>query len=149
MAGIATEVCVESTARDVFFLDYSVVMAEDCMTGFSTERHQAALTLFNRSFGVVASSSVIMAAWSKAATVVRGWQRETKRKTVLATLAERARPVHTALVVIGLQEPACAAKDAKAARQARDRRHSSYGPRSPRQRPQGGRDDHPCPLRLW
>lgn len=119
MAGIATEVCVESTARDLLFLDYRVVMAEDCMTGFSAERHQAALTLFKRSFGVVAPSSEIMAAWSTATTPARGWQSETKRKTVLATLAERTRPVHTALVVIGLQEMASAAKDAQAARQAR------------------------------
>jgi len=40
LAGIATEVCVESTARDAFFRDYQVVVPADCVGCYSEERQR-------------------------------------------------------------------------------------------------------------
>ena len=40
LTGIATEVCVESTARDAFFRDYQVVVPEDCVGSYSEERQK-------------------------------------------------------------------------------------------------------------
>src|SRR5215471_9573786 len=78
LAGIATEVCVESTARDAFFRDYQVVLVDDCMSSFSPERHAATLTVVGRSFGVVASSEQIRDIWDHTMPGRRNWQPEVK-----------------------------------------------------------------------
>jgi nicotinamidase-related amidase len=107
MTGVATDVCVESTARDAFSNNYRVVLAEDCMTGFSAERHQASLSVLLRSFGTVASSSDITAAWQVAGSGTRGWRAADKKQTMLMKFEERVRPEHTALLLIDLQVDFC------------------------------------------
>jgi nicotinamidase-related amidase len=107
MAGIATDVCVESTARDAFCSNYRVVLAEDCMTGFSAERHRASLSVLSRSFGIVASSSDIAAAWRAGSSSARGWRGADKNQTMLMKFEERIRPEHTALLLIDLQIDFC------------------------------------------
>ena len=103
LAGIATEVCVESTARDAFFQDYQVVLADDCMSSFSDERHAATLTVVARSFGVVAPSELIRAVWDRALPGRRNWHADVKKDTALMDLGERLDPKHTALLLINLQ----------------------------------------------
>ena len=104
LAGIATEVCVESTARDGFFRDYSIVIAGDCTASFSVERHKASHALFERSFGMVEPASHISEIWRHSNQTRRGWRRPEKDKAVLKTLEERLLPAHTALLLIGLQQ---------------------------------------------
>jgi ureidoacrylate peracid hydrolase len=64
MTGIATNVCVESTARDAFQRDFRVVMVEDCCASMSEEGHEAALNTFRRGFGgLVCKAQDVVAAW--------------------------------------------------------------------------------------
>lgn len=112
MTGVATDVCVESTTRDGFFRDYHVVLAEDCMSGFSAERHRASLAVLSRSFGTVASSADIAAAWLVGTNSARGWRGPEKSRTMLMKFEERVQPEHTALVLIDLQVDFCDDKGA-------------------------------------
>lgn len=103
LTGIATEVCVESTARDAFFQDYQVVLAPDCMRSFSAERHAATLTVVTRSFGVVAPSEDIRSVWDRSLPGLRNWHAAAKKERALYGLRERLDPKHTALLLINLQ----------------------------------------------
>lgn len=53
VAGTATNVCCESTARDAMMLDYRVVMLSDANAAWSAEEHAAALNSFALFFGDV------------------------------------------------------------------------------------------------
>ncbi|MEM9223649.1 MAG: cysteine hydrolase [Pseudomonadota bacterium] len=53
VAGTATNMCSESTARDAMMLDYKVVMIEDANAARYDEDHLAGLTSFYQSFGDV------------------------------------------------------------------------------------------------
>jgi ureidoacrylate peracid hydrolase len=66
VAGVATNVCVESTARDGFMRDYYVVVPSDGSAAYRPERHAAALENIVNSFGVVATVDEIAAIWSRA-----------------------------------------------------------------------------------
>jgi ureidoacrylate peracid hydrolase len=103
LTGIATEVCVESTARDAFFRDYQVVVPEDCVGCYSEDRQKAALVVIARSFGVVASSTDVAAVWQRLGNGARNWQPEMRAQRALTTLQSRLQPVHTALVLVNLQ----------------------------------------------
>lgn len=63
IAGVATNVCVESTARDGFMLDYFIVVASDASAAYKPERHAASLDNITNSFGVVAAVEEIAAVW--------------------------------------------------------------------------------------
>jgi ureidoacrylate peracid hydrolase len=64
MTGIATNVCVESTARDAYQRDFRVVMVEDCCASMSEEAHEATLNTFRRGFGgLVCKAEDVIAAW--------------------------------------------------------------------------------------
>lgn len=64
MTGIASNGCVEATARDGFMHDYYVVFADDCTASYSAELHQATLTNITDAYGVVATSDEICAIWT-------------------------------------------------------------------------------------
>jgi ureidoacrylate peracid hydrolase len=53
--GVATNVCVETTARDAFNLNYHVVFVEDCCGAFSPEEHASTLTNISK-YGIVTDS---------------------------------------------------------------------------------------------
>lgn len=53
VAGTATNMCSESTARDAMMLDYKVVMIEDANAARYDEDHLVGLTSFYQSFGDV------------------------------------------------------------------------------------------------
>ena len=53
VAGTATNMCSESTARDAMMLDYKVVMVEDANAARYDDDHLAGLTSFYQSFGDV------------------------------------------------------------------------------------------------
>lgn len=60
VTGVATNACVESTARDASDRWYKVVMAEDAQGTFSEESHIASLKNFARLFGMVWSTDEII-----------------------------------------------------------------------------------------
>jgi ureidoacrylate peracid hydrolase len=51
--GIATNVCVETTARDAFCRDYRVVLVSDCLAGSSAVEHEASLRSLERYFNAL------------------------------------------------------------------------------------------------
>jgi ureidoacrylate peracid hydrolase len=63
LAGITTNVCVESTARDAFMRDYHVVLVEDCAAAATKEEHEATLHNMRAYFGHVLDSRSIAASW--------------------------------------------------------------------------------------
>jgi ureidoacrylate peracid hydrolase len=71
ITGVATNVCVESTARDGFMMDYYVVFMGDCTACSSGPvTHQATLSNIERTFGVVATVDQVVAAWERVAVGV-------------------------------------------------------------------------------
>lgn len=63
VAGVSSNVCVESTARDGFMLDYNIVFLSDCTAAFSGEAHQSALNNIGQFFGTVANSAQVFDCW--------------------------------------------------------------------------------------
>ncbi|MGA8615216.1 MAG: isochorismatase family cysteine hydrolase [Xanthobacteraceae bacterium] len=63
MTGVATDVCVGTTAREAFMRDYYAVMVDDGTATFSPEDHAAALRNFDRYFGEVSTIAEISAIW--------------------------------------------------------------------------------------
>jgi ureidoacrylate peracid hydrolase len=53
IAGTATNVCCESTARDAMMLDYRVIMLSDANATLTDEEHAATLNSFLMFFGDV------------------------------------------------------------------------------------------------
>ncbi|MDH3443096.1 MAG: cysteine hydrolase [Deltaproteobacteria bacterium] len=64
VCGVATNVCVETTTRDAYMYDYYVTMIDDCSAAYETKLHLGTLENIRRHFGLVASSSEIIEAWS-------------------------------------------------------------------------------------
>jgi ureidoacrylate peracid hydrolase len=67
MTGVSTNVCVESTARHGFMLDYHIVFVDDCCAAYSREEHDGALYNMRTHFGVVASADALIDGWRAAA----------------------------------------------------------------------------------
>ena len=65
MAGVTTDVCVESTARDAFMRDYHVVLLSDCTGVDDPVAQQSALERIDRYFGHVVSSEEVVNAWNR------------------------------------------------------------------------------------
>ncbi len=73
MTGVTTNVCVESTAREGYFLDHYIVFVDDCTATTNEDRkdltseeiHRWTLTNIELTFGVVVKSNDIINAWKK------------------------------------------------------------------------------------
>jgi ureidoacrylate peracid hydrolase len=63
VCGVATNVCVETTARDAYMYDYYVTMIDDCSAAYETKLHLGTLDNMRRHFGLVASSDEIIDSW--------------------------------------------------------------------------------------
>jgi len=63
VCGVATNVCVETTARDAYMYDYYVTMIEDCSAAYESKLHLGTLENIRRHFGLVASSDEIIDTW--------------------------------------------------------------------------------------
>lgn len=61
--GVGTAVCVESTARQAFFLDYYNVIVADCCGAYTREVHDQALRRLDLMYGEVAQSESVIATW--------------------------------------------------------------------------------------
>jgi ureidoacrylate peracid hydrolase len=64
VCGVATNVCVETTARDGYMYDYYVTMIDDCSAAYDAKLHMGTLENIRRHFGLVASSQEIIETWS-------------------------------------------------------------------------------------
>ena len=61
--GVTSNVCVESTARDAYMLDYHVVVVSDASASYNEEVHEATLTNIRRAFGTVATRDEVVDVW--------------------------------------------------------------------------------------
>jgi ureidoacrylate peracid hydrolase len=66
MTGVATNVCVETTARDGFVRDYYIVFTEDGTATFSDDAHEATLRVIDQFFGQVVGIEDVVEAWNAA-----------------------------------------------------------------------------------
>ena len=60
ITGTQTNLCVDTTARHGFMLDYSTILVEDCISTPETEFHLPMIRNFEENFGFVMPSSKIM-----------------------------------------------------------------------------------------
>ncbi len=63
ISGLATNVCVESTARDGFMREYHIVIPSDLTEGTSTEAKKWSLSNLDMFFAEVVSSGEILECW--------------------------------------------------------------------------------------
>ncbi|NRG31505.1 cysteine hydrolase family protein [Niallia circulans] len=63
MTGVSTNLCVESTAREGFMLDYHIVLLKDACAAFSQAEHDMTLKTVDTYFGMVTDSSEIVSFW--------------------------------------------------------------------------------------
>jgi ureidoacrylate peracid hydrolase len=64
LSGCATNVCVETSAREAFLRDYYLVLAEDGSAGYSLEKHEATLKTIDLYFGEVVPIADIVSQWT-------------------------------------------------------------------------------------
>jgi ureidoacrylate peracid hydrolase len=62
VCGATTDVCVDTTVRDAFMLDYSVVVLSDCCGASTPDRHRHALDVLDHFFARVHPSDEVLAA---------------------------------------------------------------------------------------
>ena len=67
VCGVSTNVCVESTARQGFDLDYYVVIPEDACASWNTRLHEATLETARHRYAVVCRSSEVISIWQDGA----------------------------------------------------------------------------------
>lgn len=65
ITGVATNVCVESTARDAFMRDFYVVFVDDCSAAYDPALHTTTLRNIESQFGQVVQSSKVFEAWQR------------------------------------------------------------------------------------
>lgn len=63
LTGVATNVCIEATARDGFMRDYYVVVPRDLTEGTSVEAKEWSLRNIDTFFGQVVASGDLIACW--------------------------------------------------------------------------------------
>lgn len=71
MTGVATNVCVECTARTGFMLDYNIVMVDDACATTSREHHEGTLASIGGWFGRVVKTDEVIAAWTRKAVTAK------------------------------------------------------------------------------
>jgi ureidoacrylate peracid hydrolase len=60
LMGVATNVCVESTARDASMRDYRTTVVADCCGTYDQQLHDSTMENVRRAFGVVTSSAEVV-----------------------------------------------------------------------------------------
>ena len=63
VAGLTTDVCVSSTARDAFQRDFYTITLRDCAAERTLARHESGLATLASAFGVVCDSTAVLRAW--------------------------------------------------------------------------------------
>jgi ureidoacrylate peracid hydrolase len=61
--GVATNCCVDTTARDAFMRDYYVLIAEDGTASYDIASHEAALKNFDALFGETTDIETLLSSW--------------------------------------------------------------------------------------
>jgi ureidoacrylate peracid hydrolase len=67
LTGVSTNVCVESTARDGFMLDYHIAFVKDACASTSRTAHEMTLENIDAYFGSVVSVNQLIEVWKSLA----------------------------------------------------------------------------------
>jgi ureidoacrylate peracid hydrolase len=67
VAGVATNICVESTLRDGFMRDYNVALVEDCAGAYTEKAHMATVENVRSFLGRVVDSETLRQHWASTA----------------------------------------------------------------------------------
>ncbi|HWF00181.1 MAG TPA: cysteine hydrolase [Caulobacteraceae bacterium] len=67
IVGVATDCCIDATARAAFHRGFHVVVLEDATAGYDASLHLASLTALSRHCASVVTSAEVMEAWGGAA----------------------------------------------------------------------------------
>lgn len=70
LAGVSTNICVESTVRDGYMLDYNILLFEDCCAAFDEQEHNMALQNIESYFGTVTSVKNLEKTYKEDSTVL-------------------------------------------------------------------------------
>jgi ureidoacrylate peracid hydrolase len=65
LTGVATNDCVESTARDAYMRDYYVTFVADCSATYDEAKHEATLRNMTDHFGLVVNADEVVEAWQR------------------------------------------------------------------------------------
>jgi ureidoacrylate peracid hydrolase len=65
LAGVTTNMCVETTARDASQRDYRVFVVSDATGELDAARHDMALATLGFGFGAVVTAGDVAAAWGR------------------------------------------------------------------------------------
>ncbi|MFN0304818.1 MAG: cysteine hydrolase family protein [Burkholderiales bacterium] len=104
MTGVVTSGCVESSARDAFFRNFHVVIANNACASYARELHDASLRKLAMTMSRVVDAESIVAAWEFAGRAPeRAWHTSAKA----ARAASDPDPARTALLVIDMQNDFC------------------------------------------
>jgi ureidoacrylate peracid hydrolase len=68
LTGVAANVCVESTARDGFMMDYHIVVPSDLTAGVSEQTKRVTLYNIGTFFGEIVKSEHILETWASSST---------------------------------------------------------------------------------
>src|SRR5262245_54544780 len=71
MTGVATNVCVETTARQAFLRDYYVVFTSDCTATYDQADHDATLRNIDMYFGELVDAEALQTCWRPASVRLR------------------------------------------------------------------------------
>jgi nicotinamidase-related amidase len=63
LAGLTTECCIDTSARDAFERDFHVVIATDAVAAYAPDLHRAALKALEINLATLADTAAIAAAW--------------------------------------------------------------------------------------
>ena len=64
IAGLYTNVCIDSTARDGYMRDFNVTVPEDCVASDNDDKHRYALKLLEGTFAEVTNSYSLIKQWN-------------------------------------------------------------------------------------
>lgn len=64
-AGVATNVCVETTLREAVCRDYLTTLLEDCSAAYGLAEHNSAVENIKKHFGVVLTSDELLSVWER------------------------------------------------------------------------------------
>lgn len=62
-AGVATNVCVETSLREATCRDYLTTLLEDCSAAYTLAEHNSAVENIRKYFGIVDTSKELLSAW--------------------------------------------------------------------------------------
>jgi len=65
MTGVSTNVCVESTARHGYMLDYNIIFMKDACASYSKQAHEMTLENIDQYFGTVLGVDDLLQAWER------------------------------------------------------------------------------------